>query len=529
MKLMSDRPQLNWNYRLEKAALPIFIGGFLFVAIATLFPFDFYLPDRFSLANLLDSFHLAPSRQTAFKDLVENLILFLPLGFGASGLLAKTQLNPRIQLSLILICSAFFSSTIETLQAFLPSRHPTGTDILTNTIGSGLGYFTFCHWRFQLAQAIARILRRIRRGSTVKNLTFIYWVYFLIILIISSAVQTTTNLSNWNTDYPLIIGNEATGDRPWKGSISQLAIADRLLSEPEINILFQKESKFSLNSSSWLISYQFDRPNPWESRNKILLPFLTQEESLKPEKNGVLNLNRDRWLQTKGSAKNLITILRQQHQFSLILTLATLEDLQSGPARIVSLSKTPFERNLTLGQEENDLVFRLRTPITGRNGMNPEFVVPNFFSDRQFHRLLIAYDGANLAFYRDRPTPFSEIRLTPDFILFRYLLLNFEESVLRLDAPNAIVYCIFYYSVVFIPLGSLAAIIGYLLSRDRPWIARLLIVFGTILPGFLLELLLSRIRGTAMAGDRLLWSWAIASLAVVGVMRYVKSRSLKAH
>jgi Concanavalin A-like lectin/glucanases superfamily/VanZ like family len=34
-------------------------------------------------------------------------------------------------------------------------------------------------------------------------------------------------LSNWDPDYPLVIGNEATGDRPWLGTVDRVRIYDR--------------------------------------------------------------------------------------------------------------------------------------------------------------------------------------------------------------------------------------------------------------------------------------------------------------
>ena len=45
---------------------------------------------------------------------------------------------------------------------------------------------------------------------------------------------------------------------------------------------------------------------------------------------------------------------------------------QSGPARIVSYSKDRNHRNFTLGQQEREIAFRLRTPVSGSNGTHPE-------------------------------------------------------------------------------------------------------------------------------------------------------------
>jgi outer membrane protein assembly factor BamB len=48
---------------------------------------------------------------------------------------------------------------------------------------------------------------------------------------------------------------------------------------------------------------------------------------------------------------------------------------QTGPARILTFSSDPYHRNFTLGQEGDRVVFRLRTPETGENGMNPETTI----------------------------------------------------------------------------------------------------------------------------------------------------------
>lgn len=41
-------------------------------------------------------------------------------------------------------------------------------------------------------------------------------------------------ISNWDTSYMMVIGNEATGNRPWFGKIYKMAIYDRTLSHREI-------------------------------------------------------------------------------------------------------------------------------------------------------------------------------------------------------------------------------------------------------------------------------------------------------
>ena len=61
---------------------------------------------------------------------------------------------------------------------------------------------------------------------------------------------------------------------------------------------------------------------------------------------------------------------------------------QVGPARILSFSENPYSRNFTLGQQEGELVLRLRTTQTGENGMKPETVLAPLVADQNYHCLV---------------------------------------------------------------------------------------------------------------------------------------------
>lgn len=73
---------------------------------------------------------------------------------------------------------------------------------------------------------------------------------------------------------------------------------------------------------------------------------------------------------------------------------------QDGPARIVSLSSDPSSRNFTLGQQDQMLVLRLRTPRTGTNGANPELPLCKLSFSQPTH-VLVTYQPGLLKCYRD--------------------------------------------------------------------------------------------------------------------------------
>ncbi len=74
---------------------------------------------------------------------------------------------------------------------------------------------------------------------------------------------------------------------------------------------------------------------------------------------------------------------------------------QGGPARIVSYSLNPGERNFTLGQQGNDLIMRLRTTRTNDNGMRPSLKVTNVFVPETMQHIVVTYDFVEQRVYID--------------------------------------------------------------------------------------------------------------------------------
>lgn len=61
---------------------------------------------------------------------------------------------------------------------------------------------------------------------------------------------------------------------------------------------------------------------------------------------------------------------------------------QNGPARIFTVSHDHYSRNLTIGQNNKDLVVRLRTVETGPNSV-PAHIVPQVFRNSGPHRIVV--------------------------------------------------------------------------------------------------------------------------------------------
>jgi len=111
------------------------------VLACTLFPFDFCSSNH--------SFHsvwevlvirIGPDRS---NDIVENVLLYLPLGFALTGYLDSKEVNPLAAVTAVVVLSIAVSYTIEILQLFIPGRFSSLTDVLSNAAGGSLGFLCY--------------------------------------------------------------------------------------------------------------------------------------------------------------------------------------------------------------------------------------------------------------------------------------------------------------------------------------------------------------------------------------------------
>lgn len=79
----------------------------------------------------------------------------------------------------------------------------------------------------------------------------------------------------------------------------------------------------------------------------------------------------------------------EAQRFDVSLRVRPVSVNQRGPARILTLSSDPARRNFTVGQEQDDLIVRIRTPKHTLNG-DPSYVVPNVFRAGQWVDIRVA-------------------------------------------------------------------------------------------------------------------------------------------
>ncbi|BAZ42230.1 hypothetical protein NIES4101_81980 [Calothrix sp. NIES-4101] len=447
------------------------------IIIATLYPFNFSIPPDFSWSTLFASF----DNTSFFDDQVNNILLFMPLGFGIASILHRKRVQLFFQIILVVIIGAALSFSVELSQSFLASRSPTPEDIFNNTIGNFVGLACFYIFDSHRFNGILIKIENSSFGNSKKQIILLFIGYIILTFLVGISWQNKISLSSWNQNFPLILGNEVTGDRPWQGSISQIAFADKAMSKIQIEEILTHPNYLAKNQDLLIGNYQFNGKNNYRDSRGNLPDLLWQGQLLPSEDdiesrikdNGIL-LTPSSWLKSAESAQIINKKIRNTSEFTVITNLATTSYNQAGPARIISLSRDTLNRNLTIGQERKDLALRLRTPLTGGNGAGITLDIPNVFSDTNNHQFVITYSQGIVNIYIDKSDNYYRFNLLE--------LLPNNQKVLS-------------YAITFLPLGLCLAILSLIGKRKFYHLSKLMFIAGIILPSLIIESILIHING----------------------------------
>jgi len=82
-------------------------------------------------------------------DIVGNLLLFIPLGFGLEAIAQSRGLRPKGAIPLVFVLGGAVSLCVEVLQCWLPLREPSFMDVASNSISAALGAILYAvgGWR----------------------------------------------------------------------------------------------------------------------------------------------------------------------------------------------------------------------------------------------------------------------------------------------------------------------------------------------------------------------------------------------
>ncbi|HET9844004.1 MAG TPA: VanZ family protein [Gammaproteobacteria bacterium] len=108
----------------------------LFVAYCALIPFSNW---RVPPGNIFDTLVYGWFDKIFLFDIIQNLLLYIPLGFFAVFAFRNPRRSPWLALLAAFIISCSMCSLLEFLQSFNPARVPSALDIMLNTLSGVFG------------------------------------------------------------------------------------------------------------------------------------------------------------------------------------------------------------------------------------------------------------------------------------------------------------------------------------------------------------------------------------------------------
>jgi len=324
------------------------------ILAATAIPVEIHLPG-FSLLDL----RVTPS------DVLVNLLLYIPLGMSMS----------KSRKSQVFLVACGLSAAIEMCQLCLAGRYASPVDVLANSMGAMSGRSIGKMGETALRRTLHYVL--LRRSNAMFLLGAV--VLFLAWAGVSNRPAPRTDFSNWDETFHLAAGDELTGGREWQGRLIEFAI----LATPLDTRLMRELARLGPGSIK---------------ENAARFP----HEPIVQSK-GAIDLDRIEGtpLLDQHAREALFEALKERGTFTLLVWCNTSDLTQTGPARILTYSADAFQRNFTLGQEGRSIVFRLRTPVTGPNGLEPEIQTPPVLPKDQDVLLASIYDGRVARVYID--------------------------------------------------------------------------------------------------------------------------------
>jgi hypothetical protein len=252
------------------------------------------------------------------RDFIANIVLYLPLGLALS----------RKRFLVVLMIGIAFSAAVEVCQVWMFARFSSLFDCVANTVGAALGH--------ALGRGVSRHTTWRLDTAPLQPLALPALVATFVIPAVTLPT-IASDLSNWNPGFGLLLGNERTGDRAWRGTIVRLVLLPAAVSKRQLVGAYGEREQAHLP----------------EARAFEVLTAPVTSTGGPP-----ITLAAD-------IAERFGREAMASNAFSVIARVTSAAVDQFGPARIVSFSTDQFNRNFDLGQQGQRIVFRVRTPTTG--------------------------------------------------------------------------------------------------------------------------------------------------------------------
>ncbi len=189
--------------------------------------------------------------------------------------------------------------------------------------------------------------------------------------IAASEMTVGGDLSNWSSNMRLALGTELTGDRHWLGTYHEVILYNRALDATEVAAHFNHDAPVQDDSIQARYHFEDGAGNVVHdvSGHEPALNLLISNPDAVSWTSDGLRVNQVALIASENPAERLASSVQNSNAFTLEVWLTPAEAIQSGPARIVTLSSDHSNRNFTLGQSEDAYQMRLRSTGTSANGM----------------------------------------------------------------------------------------------------------------------------------------------------------------
>ncbi len=295
------------------------------------------------------------------------------LGFAAAGVLFFNAHRSRLEAGgswRVIMIIIVACTILEGAKLWVPTRHAMLLDLILKILGA------VCGVRIAARMGLPEIHRWFPSlAALVAGISLAGW-WMVGLKPIFGGVRL-----DWSPEFRLLVGNEDDAGRPWEGNVHELALFDRALDPREVRNWKAAEAllryRFSGNSDS--------STTPTSS--------LGEDPSLK------MKTTAGHYLATHGPATSLTRAMAGSGAFSIAASIETGNMQQSGPARVVSLSKDWSARNFTLGQERDRLVLRVANGANGSNGLN--FALEQKALEAGLREIVVNYDHGHSEMWVD--------------------------------------------------------------------------------------------------------------------------------
>jgi hypothetical protein len=245
--------------------------------------------------------------------------------------------------------------------------------------------------------------------------------------LILSVVQFLGPFAIWNSRFSFQIGNEASLERPWLGKVYFVGLYNKALAAEEVRSNYERGTarRFlqpSLLPMGLISAYTFsegkgdviyDRSGFGAPLDLRISPI---DRVLWLDPNGI-EIVRPAILRSPAAGTKLVEAFSETHELSIEMWIKPRSAVQDGPARIVSFSEDANGTNFTLGQSGRNIEFRVRTPVTGRNGAPLALRTTHGLLSTDMVHIIATYDRGIQKVYANGVEQPKRLNLTTDGII----------------------------------------------------------------------------------------------------------------